>query len=60
MEEEREGTPQLTSRLGPPLLPPWGFVGPEGPLVRTFAKLSAEPSLAVPPLPTGIIRSSRF
>lgn len=44
--EWRGGTrrdPQLTSRLRPPpaplLLPLWGFVGPEGPLVRTFAKL---------------------
>lgn len=49
--EWRGGTrrdPQLTSRLRP-LLPPRGFVGPEGPLVRTFAKLSAELSLAIPP-----------
>lgn len=32
-------------------LPPFarGFVGPEGPLVRTFAKLSAESSRRTPP-----------
>jgi len=48
-------------------LPPRGFVGPEGPLVRTFAKLTAGtlsrrtfPSPFSACLPTGIIRSSRF
>lgn len=47
-EEVERGTrrdPQLTSRLGS-LLPPRGFVGPEGPLVRTFAKLSLPSSLS--------------